>query len=146
MFFTKREQRISRILIVEDEPLIAFDNEHALQQAGYTVVATVDRFRAADAVITAGGEVDLIIADIRLNGVRSGIELARHANALGIAVLFSTASLPDEACDPAIALGAIAKPFQPRDLIRAIRACDLLLAGRKPGRLPPGLTLFPRPA
>jgi two-component system, response regulator PdtaR len=144
MFFTRREQRISRILIVEDEPLIAFDNEHALQQAGYTVVATVDRFREADALITAGSEIDLIIADVRLNGARSGIELARHAHALGIAVLFSTASLPDEARDAGIALGAITKPFQPRDLIRAIRACELVLAGRKPGRLPAALTLFSR--
>ena len=146
MFFTRREQRISRILIVEDEPLIAFDNEHALQQAGYTVVATVDRFREADAVISAGNDVDLIIADIRLNGVRSGIELARHAEALGIAVLFSTASLPDEARDTDIALGALTKPFQPRDLIRAIRACEMVLAGRTPRRLPAGLTLFPRAA
>ncbi|MBO9575192.1 MAG: response regulator [Sphingobium sp.] len=144
MFFTKREQRISRILIVEDEPLVAFDNEHALQLAGYTVVATVDRFRDADAVITGGGEVDLIIADIRLRGERSGIELAHHAFDLGIAVLFSTAICPDEARDLGVALGCIAKPFQPRDLVRAIKACESVLAGRKPGRLPPGLTLFPQ--
>ncbi len=51
-----REPQLSktRVLIVEDEPLIAFDNEHALIQAGYIVVATVDRFRDAEAVI--GGE------------------------------------------------------------------------------------------
>ncbi|HZV56663.1 MAG TPA: response regulator [Sphingobium sp.] len=143
MFFTKREPRISRILIVEDEPLIAFDNEHALQQAGYTVVATVDRFRDAEAVIE-GGPVDLVIADIRLRGVRSGIELARRARGLGIAVLFATASYPEEESETGVALGVLAKPFQPRDLIRAIRICEALLAGRAPGRLPPGLTLFAR--
>ena len=27
MLFGKRERRISRIMIVEDEPLVAFDNE-----------------------------------------------------------------------------------------------------------------------
>ncbi len=79
MFFTKRDQRIARILIVEDEPLIAFDNEHALVQAGYTVVATVDRFRDADALISSESQgergVDLIIADIRLRGARSGSNL-----------------------------------------------------------------------
>jgi|EndMetStandDraft_4_1072995.scaffolds.fasta_scaffold392550_1 DNA-binding response OmpR family regulator len=147
MFFTKRDQRIARILIVEDEPLIAFDNEHALVQAGYTVVATVDRFRDADAVISESqGEsgVDLIIADIRLRGVRSGIELARHARELDIAVLFATAACPDEARDLGIALGVLAKPFQPRDLIRAIGVCEQLLAGRKPSRIPPRLTLFPQ--
>jgi len=144
MFFAKREQRISRVLIVEDEPLVAFDAEHALQQAGYTVVATVDRFRDADDVILNGGGIDLVIADIKLRGVRSGVELARHARELGIAVLFATGSCPDEAADMGIALGVLSKPFQPRELIRSIAICDNILAGRKPGRLPAGLTLFPK--
>jgi len=146
MFFTKRDQRIARILLVEDEPLIAFDNEHVLQQAGYTIVATVDRFRDADAVLTRDGAVDLVISDIRLRGARSGLELARHANQLGIAVLFSTALCPDEARDMGVALGVLAKPFLPRDLIRAIAVCDQLLAGRVPGRIPSQLTLFPQKA
>ncbi len=144
MFFAKREQRIARILIVEDEPLIAFDNEHALQQAGYHIVATVDRFRDADAVISGQGGVDLVISDIRLRGVRSGIELARHARELDIAVLFATALCPDEARDLGVALGVLEKPFQPRELVRSISVCEHILAGRKPGRLPPRLTLFPQ--
>jgi two-component system, response regulator PdtaR len=142
MFFTKREQRIQRILIVEDEPLLAFDTEHALKQAGFTVVATVDRFRDADSVITAGGGVDLVIVDIKLRGVRSGIDLAKHAYELGIAVLFATASCPDEARDMGVAIGVIAKPFWPHELVRAIAVCENVLAGRKPGRVPAVLTLF----
>lgn len=144
MFFSKHEQRLSRILIVEDEPLLAFDNERALVQAGYSVVATVDRFRDADAVIVNNGGVDLVITDIRLRGVRSGIELARHASELGIAVLFATALCPDEARQPGVALGCLTKPFQPRDLLRAITVCENLVAGRKAGRIPARLTLFPR--
>lgn len=142
MFFTKREQRVRRILIVEDEPLIAFDNEHALKQAGYEVVATVDRFRDADAVISQNEGVDLIICDIRLRGERSGLELARHAKALEIAVLFCTAVCPEEARDGGFALGVLTKPFPPRELLRAIAVCDNLLTGRKPGRLPSRMTLF----
>jgi DNA-binding response OmpR family regulator len=145
MFFAKREVRISRILIVEDEPLIAFDSEHALQLAGYTIVGTVDRFRDADAMIMGGGGVDLVITDIRLRGDRSGIELARHAREQGIAALFATASYPDEAREMGIALGVISKPFQPRDLVRSIAICERILGGRKPGRLPPRLTLFDQP-
>jgi two-component system, response regulator PdtaR len=145
MFFAKREQRISRILIVEDEPLIAFDTEHALQHAGFTVVATVDRFRDADAVIKGGGDVDLLISDIKLRGRRTGIELARHAHELGIAVLFATSACPDDVRDTGVALGVLAKPFQPRVLVRTIGICENVLAGRKPGRLPMGLTLFPLP-
>ena len=38
MLFGKRERLIRRILIVEDEPLVAFDNEYLLKDAGYEVV------------------------------------------------------------------------------------------------------------
>ncbi len=44
MLFGKRRRVVKRILIVEDEPLTAFDNENMLTDAGYTVVATVDTF------------------------------------------------------------------------------------------------------
>ena len=53
MLFAKRERRIRRILIVEDEALVAFDNEHGLTEAGYEVVATVDCLADAAAVIDA---------------------------------------------------------------------------------------------
>jgi DNA-binding response OmpR family regulator len=76
--------------------------------------------------------------------VRSGVELARHARELGIAVLFVTADCPDEARERGIALGCLAKPFQPRDLVRAITVCERLVSGLPARRLPPGLTLFPR--
>jgi DNA-binding response OmpR family regulator len=144
MFFSKRTKLIRRILIVEDEPLLAFANEHALQQAGYEVVATVDRFRDADAIILGQGAVDLVITDIRLTGVRSGVELARHARELGIAVLFATANCPDEARMKGVALGCLAKPYPPRSLIRSIAICERLVAGLPPGRLPAGLNLFPQ--
>ena len=57
-----RRQAVSTILVVEDEPLVAFDNEHALEQAGYRVAATVDDHDHAVQVIDEGG-VDLVIAD-----------------------------------------------------------------------------------
>jgi CheY-like chemotaxis protein len=142
MFFSKRTQQIRRILVVEDEPLLAFDNEHALQQAGYEVVATVDRFRDAAAIILSQGAVDLVITDIRLTGVRSGVELARHARELGIAVLFATADCPNEAREQDIALACLAKPFHSRDLVRSIAVCERLISGLPVRRLPPGLTLF----
>lgn len=144
MFFSKGRQGLSRILVVEDEPLLAFDTERALQHAGYEVVATVDRFRDAEAVIEKEGAIDLLIVDIRLRGARSGLDLARHARARGIAVLFATAHCPEDARDMGIALGVLARPFEPRSLVRAIAVCKRLLAGQPAGRLPAGLTLFPR--
>ena len=43
MLFGRQSRHVKRILIVEDEPLVAFDNETMVAAAGYTVVATVDR-------------------------------------------------------------------------------------------------------
>lgn len=144
MFFSKGRQRLGRILIVEDEPLLAFDTERALKQAGYEVVATVDRCRDAEAVIEREGVIDLLITDIRLRGARSGLDLARYAAERGIAILFATASCPEDAREMGIVLGVLARPFEPRSLVRAIAVCERVLAGQPAGRLPAGLMLFPR--
>ena len=58
MLFGKRKQVVKRILIVEDEPLTAFDNENILSDAGYEIVATVDDLDEALAVLDRE-EVDL---------------------------------------------------------------------------------------
>jgi two-component system, response regulator PdtaR len=44
MLFGKRKRIVKRIIIVEDEPLTAFDNEVTLGDLGYEVVATLDSF------------------------------------------------------------------------------------------------------
>lgn len=131
--------RIRAILIVEDEPLLAFDNEHALAQAGYRVVNTVDRYEHA---VKAMEEetVDLVIADIRLRGVQTGVDVARLASERAIPVLFSTALCPPDA-EP-FAMGWLAKPYDARDLVRAIKVIDAVLAGRKPRLRPDAMTLF----
>src|SRR6201991_1679439 len=43
----RAERRPSTILIVEDDVLIAFDNEHILREAGFAVAATVDNMADA---------------------------------------------------------------------------------------------------
>ena len=133
------KDRVKSILIVEDEPLIAFDNEHALEQAGYVVVATVDRFAAARGVMARRG-IDLVFVDIRLHGEGGGLEVARHAGKLGIPVLFSTATCPPEARP--LGLACLTKPHSARDLIRAVHAIDALVAGRPWSAPPNRLTLF----
>ena len=96
MLFGKRKRIVNRILIVEDEPLTAFDNENLIGDEGYEVVATLDRF--ADAIETLDREqVDLILCDVRLTGERTGIDLAQEARARGIPVLFVTGAAPDNA-------------------------------------------------
>lgn len=134
-----RRQAVRTVLVVEDEPLVAFDNEHALAQAGYRVAATVDDHDHAVRVIDEGG-VDLVVADVALHGDKSGIDVARHAAALGLPVLFVTGRCPIDA--RALAVGCLAKPYGPRDLVAAIGVVDAVLRGARRPKLPPGLSLF----
>ncbi|WP_298395654.1 response regulator [Sphingobium sp.] len=134
-----RRKAVRTVLVVEDEPLVAFDNEHALAQAGYRVAATVDDHDHAVRVIDEGG-IDLVIADVALHGRKSGIDVARHAAGQGLAVLFVTGHCPIDA--RALAVGCLAKPYAPRDLIAAIGVVDAVLRGVRLPKSPPGLSLF----
>jgi len=138
MLFGKPKRIVKRILIVEDEPLMAFENETMLVEAGYTVVATHDRF--ADAVATIDREkVDLILSDVRLAGDRTGIDLARIAKERNIPVLFATGMAPPEASE--LVLGCLIKPYNERTLIAALAAVDQHLRGEET-QAPKGLTLY----
>jgi DNA-binding response OmpR family regulator len=139
MLFGKRERAIRRILIVEDEPLVAFDNEHLLGEAGYEVVSTVDNL--ADALeVLEGEELDLIVTDVTLRGEGDGIDLARAAITKEVPVLFVTGNCPVEA--RSLSIGCLAKPYSEKALKAALEALDDQLQGRKVKKLPAGLSLY----
>lgn len=137
MLFGKRERTLKRILIVEDEPLVAFDNEHILRDAGYEIVATVDT--VADAVSAMEEEIDLVLADVRLSD-GNGRDVARAAREKGVPLIFVTGGSPDDAS--ALAVGLLAKPYSQRDLIAAIEAVEAKLSGRPVKKPPKSFTLF----
>lgn len=127
MLFGKRKRIVKRILIVEDEPLTAFDNEVTLVDLGYEVVATLDNFGDAIALLDRE-QIDLILSDVGLTGKRSGVDLARAAKKRGIRVLFSTGmKLPEDAAS--VALGCLSKPYTERQLRDALDSVDRLLSG-----------------
>jgi DNA-binding response OmpR family regulator len=139
MLFGKRERAIRRIVIVEDEPLIAFDNEHMLGEAGYEVVATVDNL--ADVTRLLGEEsFDLILCDIQLRGDGDGMDVARAAAARNVPVLFVSGNCPDGA--RTLGVGCLAKPYSEKVLKSALTALDRKLRGETVKRLPPGLSLY----
>jgi two-component SAPR family response regulator len=138
MLFGKRKQIVKRILIVEDEPLTAFDNENMLGDAGYEIVATVDDLDEALAVLDRE-EVHLILSDVRLRGDRTGIELAHAAKEKGVPTLFATGHDYEHAAK--IAVGCVRKPYTERQLCKAIECIDLHLQGHKV-KAPKGVELF----
>ena len=139
MLFGKRKRIVKRILIVEDEPLTAFDNEVMLGDLGYEVVATLDSFEDAIEHLDTD-ELDLILSDYRLSGERTGLDLARAAASHAIPILFATGHiLPDESQQ--LALGCITKPYSERTLKAALDAVDKHLSGEKV-KPPKGFAFF----
>ena len=139
MLFGRRKQVVKRILIVEDEPLTAFDNENMLGDAGYEIVATVDDLDEALKVLESE-QVDLILSDVRLRSQKTGIDLAKVAKARGIPTLFATGHPYPGAAE--IAVGCLLKPYSERQLKGAIECVDRHLQ-REKVKPPRGLQLFP---
>jgi two-component SAPR family response regulator len=138
MLFGRRKHIVKRILIVEDEPLTAFDSENALGDAGYEIVATVDDLDEALDVLDRE-EVHLILSDVRLHRQQTGIHLAKAAKDKGVPTLFATGHPYPGAAE--IAVGCLMKPYTERQLTKAIECVDRHLQGEtvKPPR---GLELF----
>jgi two-component system, response regulator PdtaR len=138
MLFERRKQVVKRILIVEDEPLTAFDNETMLGDAGYEVVATVDDLDEALKVLDRE-EVHLILSDVRLRKDQTGIDLARAAKERRVPTLFAT-GYPYAGASQ-VAVGCLLKPYTERQLMKAIECVDRHLQGEKV-KPPKGLELF----
>ena len=138
MLFGKRKQVVKRILIVEDEPLTAFDNENILGDAGYEIVATVDDLHEALEALERE-EIHLILSDVRLKKQQTGIQLARAAKKKGVPTLFATGRAYPGASE--IAVGCLLKPYTERQLMKAIECVDRHLQGEKV-KPPKGLELF----
>ena len=109
----------ARILIVEDEAIIAMEIESSLQSLGYEITSIVNT--GDDAIKKAEEDKpDLIIMDIRIKGEMDGIDAVEVIrNRFGIPVIFSTAYLDQERIERAkitMPFGYVLKPIQERDL------------------------------
>ncbi len=83
--------RPARILVVEDEAIIAMDLAATLRGQGCVVIGTTAT--GEESIARAGAErPDLVLMDIRLRGPMNGLEAARVIEARwGIPVVFLTA-------------------------------------------------------
>ena len=139
MIFGRKKRRIARLLVVEDEPLVAFDTEYFLAESGFQIVGTVDSAAQAIALVGSATGIDLVLADMNLAD-GSGMDVARAARPHDIPVLFVTGNCPPEAA--VLAAGCLDKPYAQRDLLAAIAAIEARLEGKPAKRLPKGLRLF----
>lgn len=131
-----------RILIVEDEILIAFELESLLQDEGYDPVGIAPTSRDALA-LARDLAPDLALVDIHLADGPTGVEVARALTKCGITALFMTANAKRIPDDFAGAVGVIAKPYTERAVRNAIQYVATRLRGGHPGQAPDNVVLSP---
>lgn len=114
----------AKIMVVEDEPIVARDLQLSLERLGYAVPATAS---SGEEALRRARECDpdLVLMDIVLKGRMDGIETAQQLRRqLNIPVLYLTAYADQQTVQRATTttpLGYLLKPFQPTDLHRAVQ-------------------------
>jgi len=108
-----------RVLIVEDEPLVAIDMEAVLRRAGFEIAACVGSLdKALDAL--NNGDCDIGVLDANLHG-KSVAPVALALRQSGKPFLFVSGygrvHLPTQFIDAPL----LPKPFEPSELIRAVK-------------------------
>lgn len=113
----------AKILIVEDESIIALDIQNSLMSAGYDVVAIANcATEALESV--AYFKPNLVLMDIRLRGEMDGVETANEIRQnFHLPVIYLTAHADENTLDRAKntePFGYLLKPFEDRDLITTV--------------------------
>lgn len=111
----------AKVLIIEDETVIAMDIAVTVRSAGHTVVGVGATFREA-VNLAEEHRPDLVLADIHLKGGDSGIDaVEKILHGMTVPVIFITgfpeALLTGKKVEPAF---VITKPFDPETLTAAI--------------------------
>jgi DNA-binding response OmpR family regulator len=121
----KRPDKPARILVVEDDFLVAMQMESALTEAGFEVAGIAAT--GEDAIELALSERPrLAVMDIRLAGDRDGIDTALQLSSeQGIRCIFATAHHDEQArsrAAPAAPLGWLHKPYTMNSLVHLVHS------------------------
>lgn len=112
-----------RILVVEDEALIALDIAETLSDAGYEVVGIAPRCRTALEYVEKN-RPDLVLVDVQLAGTHNGVETAAMIRQrYGIPCLFVSSQPARELAIHAAATDAVGwlpKPASAERIRRAV--------------------------
>ncbi len=113
------QKEAAKILIVEDEPAMAFILKKLITDMGYSVCASV--VSGEESIIEAEKHMpDLVLMDINLEGEMDGIEAAEIIlTKFGIPVIYATADGEEETVNSAKStypLGYILKPYNEKTL------------------------------
>lgn len=123
----KDSGRPLRVVIVEDEAIIAMELEMLLEDLGMEVVGKAMSAAEAEALVSAE-QPDFLTMDIHIKGNRDGVEAActifqRYGIRAIFVSAFSDAEIRERAI-PAKPFGWIRKPVDPADLANAVKHMD----------------------
>ena len=130
-----------RILIVEDEAVLALTLEVSLREAGHVVIGPAMTETRAIALVEMETP-DLALVDIRLQGGDSGTAVARRLRRRGIPSLFLSGQIDEARAHRDNAIGCLGKPYSPAHVLASIEVAKAVIAGEDPPALPPGLELY----
>lgn len=132
----------ARILIIEDEALVAMELRFVLEDLGHEVIAMAADARTARKAVDAA-EVDLALVDIHLSDGPTGIELGRElAQDQGVTVLYMTANPGMLGEGVAGTIGVLSKPTDERAVQTAVDYALRRRNGQPVEYAPPELRLF----
>lgn len=107
-----------RILVVEDEPLVAMMIEDMLAEMGHVIARVASRLEdGLDAA--AGGEFDAAVLDVNLGG-ESSFEIAERLRDRAIPFVFATGYGSAGVLDRFSGTPVLHKPFRDDELARAL--------------------------
>ena len=129
----------ARILIVEDEILVALELESLLTDLGYEVVGIAPDLTAARTYFDQA--LDLALVDLNLRDGLTGPQIGETLGAKGVTVLFVTANPRLLGEGIAGAIGVITKPTD-EDMVKAAVVYALAVRGGQTAEPPPYLRLF----
>ncbi len=132
----------ARILIIEDEALVAMELRFVLEDLGYDVAGMAADARTARQMVRET-DIDLALVDIHLSDGPTGIELGRElGQQLGVTVLFMTANPGMVRNGVAGTIGVLSKPTDERAVQTAVDYALRRRTGRPVEYAPPELQLF----
>ncbi len=110
---------MEKILVVEDELIVARDIKKTLERNGYKVIGVA---RSTDKALqmVEEGKPTLVLVDIFLKGTLTGIDLAHELNKQAIPFIYISANSNKpvlEAAKSTNPFGFIVKPFREKDLL-----------------------------
>jgi DNA-binding response OmpR family regulator len=129
-----------KVMIVEDEMLLAMELESEVEMAGHQVTGVaMSSSQAKEQICTS--RPDFAFVDIHLMDGPTGVDVGRQLAAAGIPYIFVSGNIKKIPEDFAGALGAIEKPYTMNGMKNALAYVSAIVQGDDSGSPPVSLVL-----